>query len=89
MSNGTYMPLMSDEVIFSSNTGNWEGNSIIIDSAFTNEKVVITAKLKSNPSVVKTVTIYIKKVESQEALKSEKELLEEWRGKKRKNLNLI
>ena len=88
LSNGSYLPLMTDEVVFSSTAGSWEGNSIIIDSSFKQEKVTITAKLKSNPSVSKNVTIYIKKVEIEQPLKTEKELLEEWRQNSRKRKNL-
>lgn len=88
LSSGGFLPLMSDEVLFTSSAGKWEGNSIIIDSSFKQEKVIITAKLKSNPSVAKSVTIYIKKVEIEPVLKTEKELLEEWRNNNRKRKNL-
>jgi hypothetical protein len=87
LSNGSYLPLMADEVSFTSTAGRWDGNSIIIDSSCKQQKITITAKLKSNPAVNKTVTIHIKTVEEDIPLKTEKELLEEWRtnNKKRKN----
>jgi hypothetical protein len=83
--NGTFLPLMSDEVTFISSSGKWEGNSIIIDSASKTDSVVITATLKSRPEVKKSVTIYIKKIDNQPPLKSEKELLDDWtkKGKRR------
>ncbi|MDB5191853.1 MAG: hypothetical protein JWQ96_1416 [Segetibacter sp.] len=84
LNNGSYLPLTSSEVVFSSSYGKWEGCSLIIDSAFNKDSVVITAKLKDRPEVLKTVTIYIKKVDEQAALKTEKELLEEWRNKAKK-----
>ncbi len=81
LSNGSFLPLMSDEVVFSSSAGKWDGNSIIIDRDNKLDSVVITAALKQRPEVKRTVTIYIKKVEFDPPLKTEKELLEEWRKK--------
>ena len=87
LSNGSYQPLMTDEITFSSNGGRWDGNSIIIDSSFSQPSITITAKLKSNPSVTKSVTIHIKKYEKLEILKTEQEVLDEIRNsRKRKNL---
>ncbi|HEX8332110.1 MAG TPA: hypothetical protein VF622_05780 [Segetibacter sp.] len=79
LSSGSFYPLMASEVVFSSNAGRWEGNSIIIDSAYKNDSVVITASLKANPSVSKNVIIYIKRSSFEGIIKSEKELLEEWK----------
>jgi hypothetical protein len=85
MSNGTYLPLMADEVVFTSSFGRWEGNSLVIDTASKIDSVVITAALKKRPEVKKSVTIYVKKVEVVPVLKTEKELLDEWtkKGKKK------
>ena len=84
--NGSYLPLMSDEVSFSSSAGRWDGNSLIIDSSFKQDSVVITASLKEHSEIKKNVTIYIKKTDTNLPLKSEKELLEEWKKKgRRKN----
>lgn len=84
MGNGTFLPLMSDDIIFTSTIGKWQGNSIIIDSAAKTDSVVITAMLKSRPEVKKSVTIYIKKTDNQPSLKTEKELLDEWTKKSKK-----
>lgn len=81
LTNGAYMPLMSDEVIFSSSAGKWEGNSLIIDSAYKQDSVVITASLKEHPEIKKKVIVYLKKIVTEPPLKTEKELLEEWRKK--------
>jgi hypothetical protein len=81
MSNGSFYPLMSDEVVFSSSFGKWEGNSIILDSSFTRDSVVITAHLKSNPAIQKTITVYMKRNLFEGVLKTEKELMEEWKQK--------
>src|SRR3954471_11114765 len=60
-SNGKFLPLMSDEVEFSSTAGRWEGNNIVIDTGSRIDSVVITAILKKDPSIKRTVTIFMKK----------------------------
>lgn len=80
---GSYFPLMSNEVIFTSTAGRWDGNSLVIDSSFTKDSVVITASLKEHPETKKKVTIFIKKTDTNPPLKTEKELLEEWKKKSR------
>jgi hypothetical protein len=83
---GSYLPLMSDEIVFTSSFGKWEGNSLIIDRGSKVDSVIITAKLKDRPEVKKSVTIYVKKIEVEPPLKSEEELLNDWRNKgKKKN----
>lgn len=81
LTNGTYQPLMSGEVVFASSAGRWDGNSLIVDSAYKQDSVVITASLKERPEVKKNVTIYLKKILTEPPLKTEKELLEEWKKK--------
>ncbi len=81
MANGSYLPLMSDEVKFTSSAGKWEGNSLVIDSAYKRDSVVITASLKEHPEIKKNITVYLKKIVIEPPLKTEKELLEEWRKK--------
>ena len=80
LSNGNFYPLMESEIIFSSSAGRWEGNSIIIDSAYNKDSVVITAALKANPLVVRKVVIYMKKSLFEGIIKTQEELLEEWKG---------
>ncbi|MDQ6815487.1 MAG: hypothetical protein M3040_17280 [Bacteroidota bacterium] len=84
LSNGKFLPLMSDEVTFTSSFGKWEGNSLIIDRASKVDSVLITATLKSRPEVKKSVIIHVKKVEAEAALKTEEELLNEWKKKGKK-----
>jgi hypothetical protein len=84
MSNGSFYPLMADEIEFSSSAGKWQGNSIIIDSTYKKDSVVITAKLKSNPVISRSVTVYMKKILIEPPLKTEKELLEDWKKNNRK-----
>ena len=80
-SDGTYMPLMTDEIDFKSTAGKWDGNNLIIDKGLMIDSVTITAWLKKNPEMKKTVTIYVKKIEIEPPLKTEKELLDEWKNK--------
>lgn len=81
LSNGTFLPLMSDEIAFTSSAGKWDGNSLILDSGYKLESVQITATLKERSEITKSITIYIKKNETEPALKTEKELMEEWKKK--------
>lgn len=85
LADGTYQPLMSTEVTFSSSTGKWDGNSLIIDTACKQDSIVITACLKEHADVKKKVTIYLKKIVTEPTLKTEKELLDEWKRKGKKN----
>lgn len=84
LTDGTFLPLMSDQVMFRSSAGKWDGNSLIIDSVYNQNFVQITATLKERPEVRKSVTVYIKKIETEPPLKTEKELMEEWRKKGRR-----
>lgn len=85
LANGTYQPLMSNEVTFASSYGKWDGNSLIIDTAAKQDSIVITASLKEHPEVKKQVIVYLKKIVTEPPLKTEKELLDEWRKKGKKN----
>ena len=88
LSNGQWFPLSTKEVNFSANAGKFEGNSLILDSAFKGEKVTIKAVLKADPAIWREVTIYIKKIETQEKLKTVEEILNDPRRKKdKKNKN--
>lgn len=83
LSNGSYRPLSSKQIIFQSNTGEWFGNDLLIDSSYKKDSVVITASLRENPSVIKKVTIYIKK-NADRPLKTEQQVLDEMQKKKNK-----
>jgi hypothetical protein len=85
LADGTYQPMMSNEVTFTSSTGRWDGNSLIIDTNSRQDSVVITATLKEHAEIKKKVTVYLKKIVTEPPLKTEKELLEEWKRKGKKN----
>ena len=81
LSDGRWLPLTAKEVTFSTSAGTFDGNSLFIDSNFKSPFVVIKAALKTNPSVIKEVTIYIKTSILNERLKTTEELLDEWKNR--------
>ena len=85
LSNGHYLPLDTTQVIFTSSDGKWIGNNLILEPSFNKEFVTVTAQLKSNRSLQKTVVVYMKKRPDDEKLKTEAEILNEIKtGKKRR-----
>jgi hypothetical protein len=75
LSNGQWRPLTAKDINFTASYGVFDGNSLIIDSSFKGEKVTVKAVLKNNPAMWKEVTIYMKKVEIAERLKTIDEVL--------------
>ncbi|HEV7334182.1 MAG TPA: hypothetical protein VGN63_24325 [Flavisolibacter sp.] len=79
---GKWLPLTAEEIIFSTandTTLYFKNNDLFIDSAYTKETVTVKATLKSNPQIWKEVTIYIRKRGFDEPLKTNEEILEEYR----------
>ena len=62
MSNGSWLPLTSKEIIFSCSSANFEGNELVIPENFKEEKVTVKAVLKSDPSMWIERTIWIKQL---------------------------
>lgn len=60
LSNGRWLPMSAKEIDFSCSSAKFQGNELIIPEDFRHEKVTVRAVLKSNPSVVKEITIWIK-----------------------------
>lgn len=75
LSNGNWLPLTNKEIDFTTSYGKFEGNSLIIDTAYKGEKVTVKAVLKNNTAIWKEVNIYIKKVEIVERLRTVDEIL--------------
>ena len=75
LSNGRYMPLDSNQVIFWASEGKFSGNSLWLDKDFKYEKVFIKVMLRRNPLVSKEFTVYIKKKPDDEKLKTAEELM--------------
>jgi hypothetical protein len=87
LSNGKYIPLDSNHVVFSSSYGKFYGNSLWIENAAYPNPVAIRVALRKNPSVQKDFVMFIKTKEDEE-LKSSQELMNEMQhrqGKKQKS----
>lgn len=85
LGDGSYAPLDNKQIKFTSSYGKWEGNNLIIDSSYNKDSIIITVVAIDNPALNRTKVIYIKKVNSTEGLKTEKELLDSWNNKKKKS----
>ena len=87
---GKWLPLTAEEIVFSTaadTTLYFKNNDLFIDSAYTKETVTVKAVLKSNPTIWKEVTIYIRKRGFDEPLMTNEQVLEEYRkpSKKKKS----
>ena len=74
-SDGTYLPLSNKELKFSSTGGKFNGNSLFIDSSFTDDKVTVKAVVIRNPRMAKQIDIYIKKAPDNEKLPTMDEVM--------------
>ena len=83
LSNGRWMPLTSKEITLTSSHGVFEGNDLIVPPDFIEEKLTVKAVLKSNNTISKEITIWIKKIPDPEKLPTQKEVMKE--GKKNRN----
>ncbi|MGZ3853892.1 MAG: hypothetical protein ACXVBX_13935 [Flavisolibacter sp.] len=79
LSDGTWAPLDSTQVLLISDGGYFKGNDLFIDSSYDGETVRVKAVLKTNPSIHKEVVIYIRKRGFTEPLKTNEEILDEMR----------
>ena len=61
LSNGSWRPLTSKEINFTSTYGTFEGNELILPMETSVEKLKVKAELKSDPAIWKEITIWIKK----------------------------
>ena len=75
--NGKFIPLDTTDIIFTASDGKFSGNSLWIDPDFSKEKVFIKVTLKSNPSMYKEFTIFIRKKRDDEKLKTLDDLMNE------------
>ena len=81
LSNGKYLPLDSTHLIFWASAGKFNGNSLWIDQNIAADKVDVKVRLRSDPSMVKEFTIYIKK-KPDPALKTLDEIMSRPKTKK-------
>jgi len=84
MSNGKYLPLDTTHLIFTSNQGKFFGNSLWIDENFDAPKVQIRIYLKSDSTLQKAFDMYIKTMEDPDNLKTNEQILEEYKRRNRK-----
>ncbi|WP_276484477.1 hypothetical protein [Paraflavitalea pollutisoli] len=80
LSNGRWMPMTHKDIQFTATAGRWDGNSLILDSAFKGEKVDVKAVLKADPKIWREVTIYLKTVDTAERLPTVDEILKGGQG---------
>ena len=83
---GMWQPLDTTQVQLTANTGTFKGNDLFIDSSYTGDSITVKAVLKSNPAIWKEVVIHIRKRGFDEPLKTNEEILQEMRTKKKKGL---
>jgi hypothetical protein len=80
---GTWMPLDTTQVRLSANTGFFKGNDLFIDSSYKGETVIVKAVLIKEPSISKETVIYIRKRGFDEPLKTNDEILNDMRTRKK------
>ena len=78
------LTLVTLQLLFTANTGFFAGNDLFIDSSYTADTVKVKAALKKDPAIWKEVTIHIRKRPFTEPLKTNEEILEEMKKKRRK-----
>lgn len=84
LDNGRYLPLDSTTIIFTASDGKFTGNDLFIPANFAKDSVTIEATLRSDTSICKKFTVYIKKLPDP-PLQTEQELLNDIKkGKGRK-----
>ncbi|WP_153798060.1 hypothetical protein [Foetidibacter luteolus] len=84
LSNGRYIPLDTADIKFTASYGKWFGNSLVIDSSYTKDSVVVQATSRHNPAQSISVTMFIKKRPDDEVLKTLDEILNSPAPRKRK-----
>lgn len=84
LANDRWLPLTSKEISFSCKEAAFDGNELIIPIDFKEEKVTITATLKSNPSLTIEKTIWIKQKPDNEILPSQNDVMKVGKSKRNK-----
>lgn len=65
LSDGKYIPLTHEQLNFKVSNGKLQGNSVWIDWNFKDDSVVVEMELKKDPSVRRSITIWIKRKDEQ------------------------
>jgi len=77
LSNGKYLPLDSNHLIFISSAGKFYGNSLWLEKNIQEEKLHIKVVLRKNPAIFIERDVWIKTREAIEPLKTLEQLLEQ------------
>ena len=77
MPGGSWLPLTDTQLDFTTTGGRFERNSLFLNTDFTQEKVTVTATLKTDTSIRKIITIWIKKGIDTEKPRTEEEIRRE------------
>lgn len=70
-----WLPLDAKQIIFEASDGKWDGNNLILDPNFAKDSVTVSAVLKQNTTIKKTIVIYMKRNPENEQLKTEQEIM--------------
>jgi hypothetical protein len=65
LSDGKYIPLTHEQLNLKVSNGKLQGNSVWIDWNFKDDSVVVEMELKKDPSVRRSITIWIKRKDEQ------------------------
>jgi hypothetical protein len=84
MSDGTWMPLTSKHLDFSTSYGYFDRNDLVLADTPTCEFVKVKAVLKSDTTISRETTIWIKKKPDDEYLPTDEEILREMRKERTK-----
>ena len=85
MSDGSYQPLDSNQLVFKTDGGHFYGNSLWIDANFKPAKVTLTIYRKDNTSLLSQFDMYIKRNNDNELpLKTEQQILDVMKKSKKK-----
>ena len=82
-STGSWKPLTAKEITFTSTYGEFDGNELILPDPCKVEKLSIKAVLKSNPSIWKEITVWVKKKPDDELLPTKDDVLNGKNGKQK------
>jgi hypothetical protein len=82
---GHWFPLDTTLISYSSSAGKWEQNNLILPSDFTKDSVVIKVFLLNQPIITKSTTIFIKKNPDPTVLPTQREVLDSYQKRKRRN----
>lgn len=75
LSDGKWKPLSAKDVSFTTSYGTFDGNELILPDPCMVEKLTIKAVLKSNPSLSKEITVWVKKKPDDEMLPTSQEVM--------------